>query len=43
MSLREQFELEQKNKNVSKIEALFLTNNTNYILWLERKIKKEKQ
>jgi hypothetical protein len=40
MSLREQFELEQQNKTSSKLELIFLTNNTNYILWLENKINK---
>lgn len=39
MTLKEQFEEEQKVKTNSKLELMFLCNNTNYILWLENKIK----
>ena len=35
LSLREQFELEVKNRNVSDIELMFLTSNVEYIKWLE--------
>ena len=34
-SLREQFELEQQGKTSSKVELLFLTNDKQYITWLE--------
>lgn len=40
MTLKEQFEKEQKEKSTSNLDLLFLLNNSYYIEWLENKINK---
>ena len=35
LSLREEFELEVRERNVTDVEFMFLTSNVEYIKWLE--------